>query len=79
MKKTDIIIAKALLAWYGRHRRILPWRKPEKDAAQDPEGSWTFYAAVDFTFMRKSSMNSPGGKRHGDSFTLPVPLQHSAC
>ncbi len=27
MKKTDILIAKALLAWYDRHRRMLPWRE----------------------------------------------------
>jgi A/G-specific adenine glycosylase len=27
MKKTDILIMKALLAWYGRRRRILPWRE----------------------------------------------------
>jgi hypothetical protein len=26
------------------------------------------YSAVIFTFMRKSSMNSPEGKRHGSSF-----------
>jgi A/G-specific adenine glycosylase len=27
MKKTDVLIAKTLLAWYGRRRRILPWRE----------------------------------------------------
>jgi A/G-specific adenine glycosylase len=27
MKKTELPIAKALLAWYGRRRRILPWRE----------------------------------------------------
>jgi adenine-specific DNA glycosylase len=42
MKKTDIIIAKALLAWYGRNLRILPWRKPEKDTAQDQRGPGLF-------------------------------------
>jgi A/G-specific adenine glycosylase len=27
MKKSDGLIAKSLLAWYGQHRRILPWRE----------------------------------------------------
>ena len=54
------MIADALLAWYDRHARALPWRSPPGDPAPDPYAVWlsevmlqqTTVAAVKPYFVR---------------------------
>ncbi|MCF3973389.1 A/G-specific adenine glycosylase [Paracoccus salsus] len=62
--RDDKVIASALLAWYDRHARVLPWRIPPPSGRADPYRVWlsevmlqqTTVAAVKDYFIRFTTL-----------------------